>query len=1213
MTVVPSLEMVVTCPACRTENPVGSKFCNSCGNRLSSACPTCGATTPPEARFCNECGTALGSGVATFVPSTGPAGIVDGHGPALARPTSLDAPVAERRHVTVLFADLVGFTPFAEERDAEEVRETLSRYFDLAQGIIEAYGGTVEKFIGDAVMAVWGTPVAREDDAGRAVRTALDLVEAVRTLGPTIQARAGVLTGEAAVTLGATNQGMVAGDIVNTAARLQSVAAPGTVLVGETTYRAASGSIAFEAAGEQTLKGKATPVPAWRALRVVGERGGRGSAEALEAPFVGRDDEIRLLKDLYQATSRERRARLVSVIGPAGIGKSRLAWEFVKYIDGLIEDIWWHAGRSPAYGAGISFWALGEMVRGRCGLVETDDEATSRTKIAETVAEHITDPDERRWIERAFLVLLGIEAGLATEELFGAWRTFFERLAASGPVVMVFEDFHHADTGLIDFVDHLMEWSRSVPIFVLTLSRPDLLDKRSDWGAGKRNFTSVYLEPLSDAAMRQLLVGLVPGLPEAALASIVSRADGIPLYAVETVRMLVADGRLALQDGVYLPVGDLTTVAVPETLTALIASRLDALSPTDRAIVSAAAVLGQSFTLAAVAAVTGMDEKDLEPILRNLVRRELLTLEADPRSPERGQYAFVQALIREVAYNTLARKDRKSRHVAAARFFESLGTDELAGALASHYLAAHDNAGEPAEADALASQARIALRAAADRAIALGSYEQALGFLRSALTVAGDPGEEADLLDRAGEVALETARLEEAEALLRRSVDLRRASEDWARLAQSILLLGRTMLAGYRSEEAIAVLEPAMTELTAHADEATIVELGAGLASAYSLHQDLDRALVLTDEYLGRAERLDLVEVVVELIMRRGNLLGQLGRNYEAMALLKGALELAVANGFTSKVIATRGNLGFHLLERDPVEAMAMDRETLAEARRLGMRRRMLLMIGNTSEDARQTGDWDWALGELDGQLAGDLERAELAWFTGNALVLRSWRGEATADAWAAWEHLTEGDDDPQSTTDYDDIRAMRALAEGRLDDAHRFGVRSHESVGGRTPTRRGGAARAALWARDRGTAADDLAVIDATGMHGPAIELRRLTILAGLAALDGRTAEAVALYRQAREGWRELQVPWEESLTAIDMATLLDPREPRSWQPRGVRERSWRGFVRDHSSSASTRPSPTPPVRRVAPHPRETRRGPDEVRQASVHRARTSGAQVDL
>ena len=1123
----------MACPVCRSENPAGAKFCKDCGTRLSAACPSCGSSTLPDAKFCSECGTVLGAATAS-----------SSDGRPTATFTASAEPIAERRHVTILFADLVGFTPFAEERDAEEVREVLTRYFDMARAIIDSYGGVVEKFIGDAVMAVWGAPIAQEDDAGRAVRTALDLVEAVRTLGPTIQARVGVLTGEAAVTLGATNQGMVAGDIVNTAARLQSVAEPGTVLVGEATYQAASLSIAFEPLGEQALKGKTSPVPAWRALRVIGERDGRRSGEGLEAPFVGRDDEIRLLKDLFQATSRERRARLVSIIGPAGIGKSRLGWEFVKYVDGVAEDIWWHSGRSPAYGTGISFWALGEMVRGRCRLVETDDEATSRSKVAEALAEYIADPDERRWIERAFLILLGFESGMATEELYGAWRTFFERLAESGPVIMVFEDFHHADTGLVDFVDHVMEWSRSVPIFVVTLSRPDLLDKRPGWGAGKRNFTSVYLEPLTTDAMRQLLLGLVPGLPDSAMASIVARADGMPLYAVETVRMLMAQGRLGLVEGVCQPVGDLTTVAVPETLTALISSRLDALAPLERALTSDAAVLGQSFTQAGLVAVSAIPEADLEPMLRQLVRRELLTQDLDPRSPERGQYSFVQALIREVAYNTLARRDRKTRHLAAARFFESLGSDELAGALASHYLAAHENASEPAEADALARQARLALRGAADRAITLGSYEQALGFLQSALTVATEPSEEADLLDRAGRAATEAALLDDAVGLLRRAIDLRRAMGDTSGLAGSLSAINRALISAYRSEEAVALLEPAMEELASIEDEVALVRLATAMTGAYAMHQDTERALQLVDEYIGPAERLDLVDIVVELLMRRGILLGQSGRSYEASALTRGALELAETHGLVGIALACRGNLAFYLNERDPAKAYAFDRETLSETRRLGMRQRMLLILGNLSEEARVTGDWDWALGELATQLAGDLDRPDRSWYLGNTLVFRSWRGEADGAEWADWEAMIEGQDDPQAVADWTDIKAIRALTEGRLVEARTFATESFLAVGGR-PSRLAIAARAALWSRDRAGAAADLEAIDRTGVHGPATELRRNTIRAGIAALDGQNADAIALYRVAREGWRDIAVPWEEALLGIDMATLLDPREP--------------------------------------------------------------------
>ncbi|NJD30220.1 MAG: zinc-ribbon domain-containing protein, partial [Chloroflexi bacterium] len=315
----------LTCSNCGTENQAGAKFCMECGAAIEPGCPSCGTINPPSAKFCFECATPLrlmagaGAGAA--------AGLGPAAGPAPGAAAGGAGPVAERRLVSVLFADLVGFTTFAEGRDSEEVREVLSRYFELASEVIGRYGGTVEKFIGDAVMAVWGAPVAREDDAERAVRAALELVDAIRALGPGIEARAGVLPGEAAVTIGATNQGMVAGDLVNTASRLQSAAAPGIVLVGEAPQRSAAAAIAFEPAGEQTLKGKQAPVTAWRAVRVVAERGGRNRSEGLEAPFVGRDEELRLLKDQFHATGREGKSRLVSVIGPAGIGKTRLAWE----------------------------------------------------------------------------------------------------------------------------------------------------------------------------------------------------------------------------------------------------------------------------------------------------------------------------------------------------------------------------------------------------------------------------------------------------------------------------------------------------------------------------------------------------------------------------------------------------------------------------------------------------------------------------------------------------------------------------------------------------------------------------------------------------------------------------------------------------------------------------------------------------------------------
>jgi len=534
---------VLTCSQCGTPNDPTRKFCLECGSRLTSGCPTCGAVNPPGAKFCGECGTGL-AGPRQGATEDATAGAV-----ARSRAGIPDAVVTEVRLISVMFVDLVGFTPLSERLDAEEVRDLLDGYFTTARQIVARHGGVIEKFIGDAVMAVWGTPVAHEDDAERAVRTALQLVDAIGRIevdGTSLQGRAGVLTGEAVVTVGADGQWMVAGDLVNTAARLQSVAVPGTVLVGEATYRAASGAIAFEPIGEQTLKGKTAPVPGWQALAVVARLGGSGRSEMIEPPFVGRDEELRALKDHFHATEREGKPRLVTVVGQAGIGKSRLAWELEKYLDGVVETILWHEGRSPSYGDGISYWALAEIVRGRAGIAESDDPETARRALGSMLEEMVPDAVERRWIEPRLTGLLGLDdlPVESREELFAAWRTFFERLAEQATTILIFWDLQWADQGLLDFIEHLLTWARSSPVFVVAEARPDLLERRPGWGAAVRSSTTIHLEPLSNADMRTLLGGLVSGLPEHAMTAIVERAEGVPLYAVETLRMLIDRGVL---------------------------------------------------------------------------------------------------------------------------------------------------------------------------------------------------------------------------------------------------------------------------------------------------------------------------------------------------------------------------------------------------------------------------------------------------------------------------------------------------------------------------------------------------------------------------------------------------------------------------------------------------------------------------------------------
>lgn len=518
---------MTTCPGCGSTNADVQKFCGECGQALTAVCPN-GHANQPSQKFCGECGAALQGAPS---PTTAPAAI----------PPS---DPGERRLVSVLFADLVGFTALSEPRDPEEVRAMLTRYFDRAREVIARFGGEVDKFIGDALTAFWGVRQAHEDDSERAVRAALELVDLVDALGmelelPGLAVRAGVLSGETSVGRGGNEKGLVVGDIVNTASRLQAAADPGTILVGDATKRLTEAAIRYEPAGEQVLKGKADPVTAWRALGVVAERGGRGKWEGLEPPFVGRDGELRVIKEQLHATSREGTARLISIVGEAGIGKSRLSWELLKYLDGLTEVFRWHQGRSPAYGEGVTFWAVTEMVRSRAGIAETDEAAKARTKLRTAVAEYISDPEERQWIEPKVAGLLGLADMPSSDrnELFAALRTFFQRIAERHTTVLLFEDLQWADEGQLAFIEELVEMSSRHPILVITLARPDLLERHPTWGTSRHHFSAMHLGPLTDEEMKELVAGLAPGISGQLVDVVVKRAGGVPLYAVEYVRM----------------------------------------------------------------------------------------------------------------------------------------------------------------------------------------------------------------------------------------------------------------------------------------------------------------------------------------------------------------------------------------------------------------------------------------------------------------------------------------------------------------------------------------------------------------------------------------------------------------------------------------------------------------------------------------------------
>jgi class 3 adenylate cyclase/tetratricopeptide (TPR) repeat protein len=949
----------LVCSNCGTANEPGRKFCRECGAALARSCPSCGAANDAGAKFCGNCGSPLTE--------------------TLERPSEQPAqppfPVAERRLVSVLFADLVGFTAASEGRDPEDTRELLGRYFDAARQLIGRYGGTVEKFIGDAVMAVWGTPQATEYDAEVAVRAALDLVAAVADLGAQsgiadLEARAGVLTGEAAVTLGADRQGMVAGDMVNTASRIQTAAAPGEVLVGDATKHATEASVVYEDAGLHDLKGKAEPAHLWRALRVVAGRGGALKSHGLEAPFVGRDRELRTTKDLFHVTADDGKAHLFAVTGVAGIGKSRLAWEFFKYIDGLRDTSYWHRGRCLPYGDGVAFWALAEMVRTRAGIAEEEAPSSAAEKLAATVQEHIDDPEERDWVTGRLAHLLGLEERTAgePEDLFAAWRRFFERLAERYPAVLVFEDIQWADSALLDFVEYLLEWSRNHRLFVVTLARPELVERRPGWGAGRRNSTSLFLEPLSDGAMDEMIGGLVPGLPEDVRVRIRERAEGVPLYAVETVRMLLDRGLLKQEGSRYVVSGPVEELAVPESLQGLIAARLDGLPAAERSLLQDASVLGKTFSIAGLAAVTARPEAELEPLLTSLVRKEVLGLQSDPRSPERGQFGFLQALVRKVAYDTLAKRDRKAKHLAVARYLESSWgpeDEEIVQVVASHYLDAYRAAPADPDAAEIKSKARETLVRAARRAESLAAHEEAWRYFDRALELTEDELQRAGLLEQSGEQARSAGKVQEAVERYSEAIELferNGLSHPAARVSGRLGLVEWWDLG--KLDQAVERMEASFQMLSKEEPDADVAELASDLGRLYYFRGRPDLALERAEFALPIAEALALPNVLSHSLNTKSLVMLDGRRPQEADALLTRALEVSLEHDRHAAALRAYANLSvLHGGTLDRYDrAREILRDGIALAERVGERSMVWFLQMHLSTVRYFTGRWDEAL-----------------------------------------------------------------------------------------------------------------------------------------------------------------------------------------------------------------------------------------------------------
>ncbi|MGZ4614460.1 MAG: ATP-binding protein, partial [Actinomycetes bacterium] len=891
-----------------------------------------------------------------------------------------------------------------------------------------------------------------------AVRAGLDLVAAVEAMGervgiPDMATRVGIVTGEVAVTVGAVGEGMVAGDAVNTAARVQAAASPGQVWVDEATRSLTSAAVSYADGGEHLLKGKAEPMRLFPVRAVVAAVGGVQRVDGLEAPFTGRDRELRLVKELFNAVIEDRRPRHVAVWGAAGVGKSRLGWEFEKYVDGIDAWVRWHRGRALSYGDGVAFWALAEMVRSRLGIADGDPAAVQQQRLTSALAELVPLGSERERLAARLSVLLGLDprgpdgGSFSREDLFAAWTAFFEKVAVGRVcVTLMFEDMQHADSGLLDFIDHLLESAR-FPLFVLTLSRPELTEVRPAFGTGRRA-TPIYLEPLGDKAMGDLVDGLVDGLPAAARDALTARAEGIPLYAVETVRALIdrdavipRSGRYVLADDAAARV-DLTEFGAPTSLQALIAARLDALSPEERRAVGDASVHGMTFTRAAVEATSPVE--DLDAVLGSLVRKEIITLHTDPLSPERGQYRFVQALVRTVAYDTLSRRDRKARHLAvAAQIAAEEQVDELAGVLARHYLDAIDAGPHDADVDELRAVALELLERAAQRANALGSPREALRHYLVALDRAPGPDMEARLREGAARSAGLTALRDEAIGHAERAAVLHEQAGRPVDAGRAGAIIGWVLVDAGRLQEAIDLMTPYYERL--HADptaSSAIAPLASELARAYSYLGQNSNGEHFAKVALQLAEARSDWAQIVEQLTRYATLWVMQGMPTGGLAMLGKAVELAREHHLPYEMLRPLGNIASFNNGRNLAAAEAAAREGLAVIEQMGARDRYGSILANLDIGLWFSGGWDEVVSGHEMSDSSDVQSGILV----HVLTAMVGAARGTLDDRSGVDQAEELADDPYVRASISMFRALVLAAGDRFTEAADLAVLALEN-----------------------------------------------------------------------------------------------------------------------------------------------------------------------
>ena len=927
------------------------------------SCPSCGKDNPEGFTFCGFCTTALAPQVAGG---------------------------EERKTVTVLFCDLVGSTTLAEGRDPEDVRAMLHPYHELLRGEIEGFGGTVEKFIGDAVMAVFGAPVAHEDDAERAVRAALRIFESLEDLNTErdfdLSVRIGVNTGEAVVALGVRpeqGEGMVSGDVVNTAARLESGAPANGIAVGEDTYRATKDIFEFEPLEPIHAKGKAEPLEAWQAV-AARARFGTDITRHHDTNLVGREAERTLLESLLDRSIRDASCQLVTITGEPGVGKSRMVYELLEVVEDRPELVTWRQGRCLPYGEGITFWALGEIVKAEAGILESDSRDEVGVKLERALEAHAFDPAEREWFKARLAPLVGGETTAAAEreESFTAWLRFLEGLADTGPATFVFEDLHWADDAMLEFLEHVADWSEGVPMLIVCTARPELSKQHPTWAAGLRNASTVNLQPLSATETSRLVSELLDQavLPVEVQAPIVERAGGNPLYAEEFVRML-KDRGLLVPRGRSWELAEGAEIPFPDSVHGLIAARLDALPPERKSLLHDASVVGKVFWAGALSAIEERPEGELRQALHELTRQEFVRAARQPSMEGEAEYAFSHMVVRDVAYSQIPRAARARKHQVAADWLEERAgerVEDLADVLAYHYVEAAELArASGGDVGGLAEQALRFLVLSGDRAANLDptraatSYEQALQH-----APAGHPVRPKILIGLAN-VEYLRARFGRARELLEEATPQLQNAGDLAPAAEAKVHLYRARRAIEPTGSDLDLLDEAISDLEALPPGRALLTAYAYRAGRKALDGLFPEAIVQASRAISLAEDVNL-PVAPDAFRERGHARCFSG-DLDGLDDIRHGIELALEQGLMGEAAYGHNDLALVLAQSSgPAEALIELEAGASFARRSGILEAAVFLEQTTRPELLfDLGRWDDVLRDTTGFLANRGEDAQ--------------------------------------------------------------------------------------------------------------------------------------------------------------------------------------------------------------------------------------------